>query len=319
MSNLLTNGLGIVGRLALKGGGQIASGSTPPLSGTSGTPLGMGVGSLYMHTTRGVVFVNEGTGTSPYWTPVSFDQAGLLGWYTDFRDHVGKATSNTDATTVLASGVRVHGQGIADTDSGLTVAGVAEVGPVATMVTTNEASHVAALGVGDTTLPFQPDTHGPLVVDVSFSHVTAITLRATFAGFIGAAADALDPAVTGATTTLTLVQDDVAGMLQDVGLTDGDGIFLPHNKSNAAASIATTATGVDLSQTIAAAATYQRWRVEISTAGVATAFIDKVQVGRIAAALDVDEELAPSFYVESTSAATKSTTIKHFATWGHRS
>jgi len=275
-------------------------------------------GELLIDTTNLVVYFNEGTRASPYWTPISFDQPNLLAWHTDFRDAVGKALSDTAGTAVLASGVRVHGQGIAETDSGLTIAGVAEVGPVGSLITTNEDAHVAALGVGDTSLPMQPDVNGPLVIDVTFTHNTAITLRATFCGFIGASANALDPVVTGATTTLTLVLDDLVGIFQDVGLTDGDGLFLPHNKSNEAASLETTATGVDLSTTIAAAGTYQRWRVEISAAGVATAFVDKVQVGSISAALDADEELAPSFYLESTSAVVKQADIKRFTTWCKR-
>lgn len=318
MANLLTRGLGLVGRLGLFGGGQVISGSAAPLSGTSGTPKGAPLGSLYFHTTSGVTYVNENTAASPYWTPISYAQPGLRGYYEDFRSGVGKALADTAATVILASGVRVHGQGIAETDSGLTVSQVAEVGPVGALVTTNEAAHVAAIGIGDTALPFQPDTHGPLVIDVDFTHNTAITDRATFCGFIGAAADALDPVVTGSTTTLTLVLDDLAGLFQDSGLTDADGIFAPHNKSNEAATLATTATGVDCSSTIAAAATYQRWRVEISAAGVMTCFINKTQVTRIAASLDADEEVVPSFHIVSNAAAVKQADLKRIAMWGYR-
>ena len=320
MANLVTKGIAKAGAV-IAGTVGINSGSGGPLSGTSGTGAkshSFGPGSLYVNSANGVVYINEHTQASPYWTPVSYDQAGLRAWDTGFEDHVAKALSGSDATAVLASGVRIHGQGLAENDSGGVVAGVAERGAVCTLTTTNEAAHTIALGVGDTTLPFQPDNNGPLVIDCTFTHSSAITLRATFCGFIGAAANALDPVVTGGTTTLTLVLDDVAGMFQDVGLTDGDGIFLPHNKSNAAASIATSATGVDTSTTMAAAGTYTRWRVEISAAGVMTAFVNKVQKGSISAALDVDEELAPSFHIESTNAATKSVLVDRFSTWGTR-
>lgn len=317
--NLITKGVGIVGRLALFGGGQLISGSSAPLSGTSGSPLNAPAGSLFIHSSSGVVYYNEGTRTAPYWTPVSFDQPGLRAWHTDFRSNVGKAIADTAASVILAeSGIRVHGQGIADTDSGLTIAYAAELGSIASLLTTNEDLHIAALGVGTTVLPFQPDTHGPLVIDVEFTNNAAITLRRNFMGFIGAAADALDAVVTGATTVLTLVLDDLAGMLMDSDLTDGDGVFAPHNKSNEAATIATNATGVDLSSTIPAAGTYTRWRVEISAAGVMTCFIDKIQKTRITGALDVDEEVAPSFYVEANEANIKQVDIKRFATWGLR-
>lgn len=314
----MSRSIGRFGAVQLFGGGRIQSGTAAPLSGTSGSPLGLPKGSLYMETTYGVLYRNENTAASPYWTPVNFRDPGLRGWHEDFRDGVGKAIADTAASAILASGVRVHGQGIAETDSGLTIAYTAEVGPIASLIATDEASHLAALGVGNTTLPFQPDVHGPLVIDVEFAHLSAITLRETFCGFIGATADALDPVVTASGTTLTLVLDDLAGMFQSVGLTDADGVFAPHNKSDEAASIATSATGVDPSVTIAAAGTYQRWRVEISRAGVMTCFVNKAQVTRIAASLDADEEVAPSFYIASTSTATKTALLKRFATWGFR-
>jgi hypothetical protein len=303
-----------------KGGMHYNAGA--PLSGTSGTLNGIvQPWSKLLDTTNGTTYVNENTKASPYWTPMSMSEPGIRGWslsnVSSAADDI-KAVSNTDATKEFSTGIKVHGQGIAETDSGYTVAAEEGLGNISTMVTTNEVSHTIALGIGDTTLPFQPDTHGPIVLDVNFTHVSAITTRSTFAGFIGASANALDPVATGASTTITLVLDDLAGMFQDVGLTDGDGIFLPHNKSNEAATIATTATGVDTSTTMAAAATYSRWRVQISAAGVMIAFVNKAQVGTITAALDVDEELAPSFYIESTSAATKSVKVDRFDTWGLR-
>lgn len=322
MAELITAGLGIIGRLGFTGGGHVFSGTTVPLSGPlgTGTPEQAPAGSVYLYlgANHPVVFYNDGTQASPYWTPLSFDQIGLRAFHEDFRSGVGKAIADTAASVILASGVRVHGQGIAEIDSGLTVAQLAEIGAVGSLKTTDEAAHLVAFGIGDTALPFQPDLHAPLVVEVNFAHNAAITARATFLGFIGAAADALDPVVTGATVTLTLVLDDVAGLFQDSGLTDADGIFLPHNKSNEAATLATSATGVDVSKTIAAAGTYQRWRVEITAAGKMNAFIDKVHVGSITAALDADEEVAPSAYVESNAIAIKQLDAQWFSAWGMR-
>lgn len=315
--------------MAVITGGKIMEGSHPrpilnagaPLSGTTvGSFIGAPNGAMVYDTTNEVVYINEGSATSPYWTPVSYDQPNLLAWHSDFRDGVGKAIDNTDATTLLAgSGLRVFGQGIAETDSGLTVAQTAEVGPVASLIATNQASHVAAIGVGTTVLPFQPDTNGPHVIDVVISNLTNILTRAVFIGFAGAVADALDPAVTGSGTVVTLVQDDVAGILMDSRMTDAAGLFLPHNKSNEAASIdAAVDTTIDSGSDMAAAGTYQRFRVEISAAGVMTCFADKVEIGSIAASLDADEEIAPVLYIESTDANTKTLLVKRFATWGKR-
>ena len=297
-------------------------GSGARVSGTGSASTGKGVcgiGSTYTNTVTGVVYFNEGTALSPYWTPINLAHPSLLSWFSDFRDGVGKAIADTAATvTIPGSGIRVFGQGIAETDSGFTVA-IGEDGPIGSLITTDEDAHLAALGVGITTsVPFQPDTHGPLVIDVLISMSSAITLRRLFCGFLGTAADALDPPATGATTVITLVQDDLAGLFMDSIMTAASRLFAPHNKSDEAATIATTAAGVDTGVNLATAGTYQRLRVEISAAGVMTCFIDKAQVTQIEAALDVDEEVAPVLLVGSTSTATKTMLVKRFAAWGNR-
>lgn len=314
----------LAGGFEVKGASGFHAGNGFPLSGPAGTLVntarsrGAKTGSVYLDKNTGVMFVNEGTAASPYWTPTTMDHPGIRGWSTDFRSGLGKALADTAGTAILGSGVKVHGQGIDETDSGLVVTYTAELGPIARLTTTDEVSHLAALGIGNTSLPFQPDTHGPIVVDGEFTNVSAITLRTLFMGVIGASADALDPVVSGSTLTLTLVLDDLAGMFMGVGLTNGSGIFAPHNKSDEAASILTTATGVDCGSTVPAAGTYSRWRVEISAAGVMKCFVNKVQVTSIAAALDVDEELNASLYVSSTSTAGKSIDLKRFGAWGKR-
>ena len=291
-----------------------------PVSGTSGTGAGTFAAPnvILLDTVGKNTYVNEGTLASPYWTPVNFQQPNLLAYVTDFRDGAGKAIADTDATaTIPGSGVRVHGQGVAETDSGLTVAH-GEGGPVASLLTTDEVAHLLALSVGGTTPPYQPDTHKTLVVEALLAMDAALTDRAMFLGFLGTVADALDPAATGATVTITLVQDDLAGLFFDSGLTDADRLFAPHNKSDEAATIATTATGVDTGADMPAAGTYTRLRVEITADGTLVAFKDKVQIARIEATLDVDEECAPCLYVEANAAAVTTMLVKRFATWATR-
>lgn len=294
------------------------TGTVAPASGTSGTLAGPG--SLYVNVTNGVAYINEGTRAAPYWTPISFSQPNLLGVREDFRGGSVKALADTAASATGPSGIRVFGQGIeVNGDTGLVVGTNAEGSMVGRLSATNEDEHLAALGMGSTVPMFQPDTHGPLVVDVTWTQVSNILTRRLFVGFLGTVADALDPPATGATTVITLVQDDMAGIFMDANLTDADGLFLAHNKSNEAASHATSATGVDLSTALAAAATYQRMRVEVSAAGVATAFVDKVQVGSVSAALDSDEEVMPvvALIVESGTTAL-SADVKQFMCWGNR-
>lgn len=289
-----------------------------PTSGTSGSFAGVcEPGDLLSDVSNGVLFVNEGTRASPYWTPCGYDQAPLFGVHTDFRDQAGKAVADTAASAVVpGSGLRVFGQGVAETDSGLVVQTAAEGGSEARLTATNEDGHLIAIGMDAGVM--QPDQHQLLVVDTELSHVSAITLRAMGLGFVGTAADALDPPVTGGTVTTTLVQDDAAGVFFDVGFTDADRLYAFHNKSNEAANQDATDGGRDTGVDIPAAGTYCRLRVEIDVAGNMLVFKDKVQVASIEDALDADEECSPVLWLESTSTATKSMDVRRFATWAYR-
>lgn len=289
----------------------------PPTSGTSGTLAGIvQPGAFLWDTTNGVVFVNEGTSLSPYWTPAGLDQAPLFGVHVDWRDGAAMAISDTSGgLKVPGSGVRIFGQGTAEVDSGAVVQTAGEGGIECRLTTTNEAAHLVALGMDAGMM--QPDQHQLLVVDVELSNVSALTDRAMFCGFAGLAADALDPIVTGATTVATLVQDDLAGIWFDTGLTDIDRFYGVHNKSNANATQDLTVDG-DTSVNIAAAGTYQRLRVEIAADGDMLAFVDKVQVYSQAIALDIDEECSPVFYLEANAAAVKSADVRRFAAWAYR-
>ena len=111
-----------------------------PLSGTTeGTFRGTAnPGAQLMDTSGCVLYINEGTLASPYWTPITMDQPGIKGLFTDFRDGSGNTITNTVAEEILKSGLRVFGQGLAEaSDSGLPVTAVAEIGFVASMETTD--------------------------------------------------------------------------------------------------------------------------------------------------------------------------------------
>lgn len=285
-----------------------------PVSGTSGTFAGdIEAGSFVWDTTHGVEYVNEGTVLSPYYTPTSITQRGLFGVQDDFNDKVGVAIAGSAmSVTKAGSGVRIFGDGGADNDSGAVAIASVEGGNSMDLTTTDEDLHGLAFGMDAGIM--QPDQHGGLVVDARFTMETALTDRSIALGFVGVAIDAFVAPVTGAGTTATLVQDDQALMIMDSGLTDADGIFAVHNKSNAAATQDLTVDG-DLSATIAAVGTYQRWRVEIGANGNMLCFINKAQVYSQAIALDVDEECSPILYLQARAAAIKKLSVSHFDCW----
>ena len=296
----------------------------PPSSGSAGTGFGeVRPKDLLFDTTNGVLFKNEGTLVSPYYVPVNQDDSALFGVHTDFRDGVGKPTANTDTQAFLAgSGLRIFGQGMAETDSGLVVQAAGEGGQgLGRMTTTNEDLHVLAIGMAAGVM--QPDQHQLLVVDVILTMVSAITLRSFFVGFMGLAASALNTVVNGSGTTATFSTtgnegDDLVGLFQDVGLSDVDALFGVHNKSNAGANQDLSSDGDTGPTNIAAAGTEQRFRVELDAAANVTMFVDKVEVYTQAIALDVDEECSPVVYVASTSTAGKSMDVRRFSAYAYR-
>lgn len=314
--------------MAIIQGGTVIEGSRertfrndgPPLSGTTqGTLAGAAPpGALLRDVTNDVLYQNEGTLASPYWTPVNYDQRGLAGYYTDFRDGIGSPVADGNNTVLLASGVRIFGQGMEQSDSGVTVIPVTEVGPVATLLTTNDDDHTLALGIGTSVIPWQPDVHGPLVVDAEFSMVSALTLRALFLGFSGTLADTQQPMVAGATVTITNNEVDMAGLIMDAGLSDAAGLMATYNKGNDNATIPVSDPGVDTGTDMPAAGTYVRLRTEISAAGVMICFRDKVQIASVASALDADEEVSPVLQLINAEANIKQMTVKHFSAWATR-
>src|SRR4051812_24377068 len=166
-----------------------------PISGVKpyGTGAGaLGKGSICIDITNAIPYINEGSLASPYWTPVDTNNRHLLIWRTGFFDGVGKALADTAAlATIAGSGIKVFGNGVSQTDSGLVVAMGSGV-PVASLTASATNPSVAALGVGTTVaVPFSPTTNGPLVVDATVAMSSALTLRQFFIGFLGTQADAL--------------------------------------------------------------------------------------------------------------------------------
>lgn len=306
----------------------------PVYSGTSGTLAGVAETDTVVYCKNSKThYVNEGTAASPYWTPANFESPGLLAVYEDFRGLQadilsGAVPAITDTGTVnyTSKGARVVGLGLAETDAGLAAGTDVEGSFVGRITATNENAKGTGLA-GSVVAQFQPDTHAPLVVDVTLTNVSAITTRSLFVGWCGAVANDLAPPITGSTTTATFAPDDVAGLFQSTGLTDADGIFGVSEKSNTAG----TQTGLSTADaTLAAAGTYQRFRVEVQADGTTVGFVDKAQVVKIkgatgagthattTTALDADEEVIPLVILGSLTTSTASADIKRFAFWGKR-
>ncbi len=313
-------------------GPEIVSGNGFPSSGPTGTTVYNGVGatagSLYLDEDSGVQFSNEGTAASPYWTPISMQQANIVGIRTDFAGGVGRLGTATTASSQDANlpGLRYFGAGIEENDATNTVQAITYPvgGPLLTMITENQADKVTALGYGHTTALWVPATNGVMVIDASFTAITDILTRSIFLGFTGESAEAMAPAVAGATVTMTFNAtgtqgDNVHGMFMDSRLTAASSIFLPSVKANAVASVSTTVAALTTASVVEAAATYQRWRLEIDASGNIRAFKDKVQVHYVAAGASTSVALSPAFaQSNTTTTAALSLGVRRFGTWARR-
>ena len=298
-----------------------SSGPTGTGAGTFGWPAAM----LYCTVSK-AVFVNEGTLASPYWTPVSFDQRGLICWDTDFVNNVGKAEADIAASADLGTGVKVAGQGIeVNGDSGLVITN-SELGRIGVLTVTNEVDHTVTLSPAGTSPMLQPDTHGPFAVDAHFTNNADILTRQNFLGFCGSNIEALDPPATAVTATVSFaatVGDDLAGILMDSRLTLASRLMCIHDKDNANATQLVTAAGVNSGYNMPAAATYGRFRVEVAADGTVRYFFNKTQIGIsqgsvLGGGLEVTEEVSPLLYLASTDTVTHGMSVKRFSAWGVR-
>lgn len=302
-----------------------------PLSGsTEGSFKGEAEpGALCQDTTNMSLYMNEGTKASPYWTPLSSVYGNGGGFNGGARmvslqhsDVV--AVTGSDSSVTLSSGVRVFGQGHNENGTGLVdVSASGTIGPLKQLITASSPPALAvALGMGTSTPIHQPDTNGNIVIDIEFTNNTAISDRSLFCGFIGTAADAKDQTATSSSTTITFVDDDLAGAFLDTDLTSADSIYFISNKSSAASSVETTGSingqAVDILETIPAAATFTRWRIQCNRTGGVTFFINKVEKAHNSAALDADEELHPVFMVASKSGEIK-VDVRRFSIWSGNS
>lgn len=314
----------------LRNGARIFDGTGFPQSGAGGTGLrdeqGAPKGSFYVDAATGTVFQNEGTKFVPYWTPVSFDQRGLFGAYEDFRGGVQLAgVSATTATVTLASGLRVHGEGIAEVDSGLAVA-TTDQGHVGTFSTTDEALHTIQVGFGSGTVStMKPNVNGTMVIDAFISQSSANTERHFFFGFSTAPADNNAPILVGGTTTITIgntIGDDFAGLYFSSALTASGTWHAPYDKANTNATLTSTSFLTTGSVAVAAAGTYQRLRVEVDTDGAFRMFINKAEVATGAAgSLTAGTAITPTIQlgVPTAITAVKSFLAKQIAIWGAKS
>lgn len=209
-----------------------------------------------------------------------------------------KDIADTAASALTPQGFRVFGSAIAGADCGLVAGGVTGG---CDLRSSGADGDVAAIG---TVVMWEPDTNAPVRAS-ALIEVDDLTGLAVFFGFAGEAPDNMGERVTGAASTATLADDNLAGLWFDAGLTAGAALLTPHNKGGASATqdAADIATGLTVP-----ADTTMIWTVEMAPNGDVFWSADGKGVrgeGIVKAALETDEEHALVLYVASQGAVAR--------------
>ncbi len=197
-------------------------------------------------------------------------------------------------------GLRVVGQGLADTDSGVLGLDSDGLNGVVRLTTTNEDKH----SVGFTTnAVFDMALNGGISIEARVRFENLDT-KAAYFGLTDVVTDGLGiieaEQMVGATTTLTLTASDLCGFYLSSELTDDEDW---HGVFNGGTTTGVTASGsVDLDSD-AVAGEFQILKITVSNAGTARWYVDGVLKQTQTGAVSTTTDLAVLLMVETNTGA----------------
>lgn len=234
---------------------------------------------------------------------------GPIGKIEIFEDFVGAEVpiALTNAFGNINS-LRVIGDGLAETDSGIVGLDSDGVNGVAQFTTTNEDKH--AIGVSTSTM-FDVGNMGTIIAEARV-RLPAIANREVFFGFSDVNTDTVsleDDVFHGNGTTITLTASDGAGFLFCSELTDSadwHGIYAGGTTTGE-----TTSTNVDLDD-IAVAGEFQILRLEIAENGTCRWYIDGELKQTKTGAVSTTVDLACQLIVEAKTTTALTMDVDYF-------
>jgi len=286
-----------------------------PVNGTTGKGIG-GKGCLLTDLTTGLLYINTGTIQSPVWTGSTTTFGSLLNaWGANFQNGKGVPLSDNAPSVTLENGIRVFGNGIADSDSGLVV-NITPDGSIGTMVASANAGETIALGVGTTgTLPYKPAINGPISIQAMVRMVTDHLNRKFFIGFSDTIPNNVPAIEAFSAGNFTLNPTNVVGLATDTGVGTTRDLYALSNKLNATPII--SAASAITPKAFPLAGTWITLKVVVDVLGNATFFADDVQIAAIPLALDPNIAVAPLLLLGNTlNGATRSMDVKQFVVLG---
>jgi hypothetical protein len=208
--------------------------------------------------------------------------------------------SNTGVTRAFgSSGFRVVGQGIAETDSGITVLESNGLNGVGVLTTTNEDAHSCGVTTG---LVFDAGKMGTLVAECRVQFPDLDT-KAFWFGFTDVNSDTTileGNQLVASGASLTLSASDLCGFLLDSEATDDEDWIMAYNGGTTSGE--TTIASIDADDD-AVAGEFQILRLEVDPNGTARWYIDGVLKQTKAGALATGTDVGLLAMIEARSAA----------------
>jgi len=193
------------------------------------------------------------------------------------------------------SGLRVIGQGIADTDSGITVGEADGLNGVGILTTTNEDAHSVGLTTGKV---FDVGKMAPINIECRVQFPDLDT-KAFYFGLTDVNADAtiLEGEIgVAAGATLTLSASDLCGFLIDAEATDDEDWIMLYNGGTTTGQ--TTIASIDANND-AVAAEWDILRLEVSINGTARWYVNGVLKQTVTGAVSTSTDLAVLAMIET--------------------
>ena len=208
--------------------------------------------------------------------------------------------ANTAASRSFGgSGLRVIGQGIAETDSGVTVLEADGLNGVGVLTTTNEDAHSCGLATG---LVFDVAKMAPLVAEcrVQFADQDTKAFYFVFTDVNTDTAILEGNNLVAASGTLTLSASDLCGFLIDAEATDDEDWIMAYNGGTTTGE--TTIANIDANDD-AVAGEFQILRLEIFPNGTARWYIDGVLKQTVEGAISTTTDVGLLAMIEARGAA----------------
>ena len=223
--------------------------------------------------------------------------------------------ANTAASrTFGSSGLRVIGQGIAETDSGITVGESDGLNGVGILTTTNEDAHSCGVTTGKI---FDVGKMAPLNIECRVQ-LPDLDTKEFYFGLTdvnGDTASLEGSNIHGASTTITLTASDLCGFLLSAELTDDEDWHMVYNGGDTTGQ--TTSTSID-ADVDAVAGEYDVLRLEVAPNGTARWYINGALKQTVTGAVSTSTDLAVIAMVEAKSAAIEYAWIDYIAIEANR-